>query len=482
MLIILKPSENAKLKKTIYSLSRLLRRTRADAATLLDLEDIVGKGEENASEPENRSTSGGFLTQAARLSGHVGAIYTCAFSPTSEETRELDVPLLATGGFDRTVRLWNAEPPYGQLACLSGEHTLPISCIAWGWGGEGRRHLVSCGLDGCMVGWDTEAGMPSLSTRHLASGILNCVHCPLGNRREGQNLVYVGSASGDIHRVDIRTGKATGVWKASSAGISSLYTFGEVSVIAADRAGVISTWDTRIGQIVESLTLQGAPPIAHVTASPPDIGVLNPEWRNKQGVTACDHGDKCHQSDAVFEGYLLAANCYDGTLRILPRSGWGGLAKPKAAVYGTASNRNSIRVLRGHAVSGWPIQSCFFKGQQYRHEKFLERPHAIQNEAGGFGVAAEGCDWARSLVLASGSADGVVYTWNVSNGQVAELQALRGHTDSVYSVDFLQPSFALGGAYEQHQQPPSRLASCGADQTCIIWTAVPPIRSHSHRH
>ncbi len=35
--------------------------------------------------------------------------------------------------------------------------------------------------------------------------------------------------------MDMRTGKATGVWKASSAGISSLYTFGEVSVVAADR-------------------------------------------------------------------------------------------------------------------------------------------------------------------------------------------------------------------------------------------------------
>ncbi len=163
-ILILKPSENAKLKKTIYSLSRLLRRTRADADTLLALEDIVGKDEGNASEPASRSTSGGFLTQAARLSGHMGAIYTCAFSPTSEGSGVLGVPLLATGGFDRTVRLWNADPPYGQLACLSGEHTLPISCIAWGWGGEGRRHLVSCGLDGCIVGWDTEAGTAALST------------------------------------------------------------------------------------------------------------------------------------------------------------------------------------------------------------------------------------------------------------------------------------------------------------------------------
>ncbi len=56
--------------------------------------------------------------------------------------------------------------------------------------------------------------------------------------------------------------------------------------------------------------------------------------------------------------------------------------------------------------------------------------------------------------------------------------ALQGHTDSVYSVDFLQPSLASGGAYERQQQPPSRLASCGADQTCIIWTVAPPIRSH----
>ncbi len=67
---------------------------------------------------------------------------------------------------------------------------------------------------------------------------------------------------------------------------------------------------------MESLKLVGGPPIAHVAASPPDIGVVNPERRNKQGATSCDHEDKSHQDYAVFEGYLLAANCYDGTLRV----------------------------------------------------------------------------------------------------------------------------------------------------------------------
>ncbi len=80
-LICSKPLENAELKKTIYSLSRLLRKTRADADTLLALEDIVGKDEGNASEHASISTSGGFLTQAARLTGHMGAVYMCAFSP-----------------------------------------------------------------------------------------------------------------------------------------------------------------------------------------------------------------------------------------------------------------------------------------------------------------------------------------------------------------------------------------------------------------
>ncbi len=167
--LIPKSSENDKLKKTIYSLSRLLRTTRADADTLQALEDIVGKDEGSAAESASRSTSGGFLTQAAVLSGHVGAIYTCSFSPMGEGSAELDAPLLATGGFDRTVRLWNADPPYGQLACFSQEHTLPVSCIAWGWGGEGKRHLISCGLDGCVVGWDTEAGTAALSAVRIKS-------------------------------------------------------------------------------------------------------------------------------------------------------------------------------------------------------------------------------------------------------------------------------------------------------------------------
>ncbi len=67
---------------------------------------------------------------------------------------------------------------------------------------------------------------------------------------------------------------------------------------------------------MESLTLEGAPPIAHVAASPPDIGAVSSERRNKSRGTTCDHNDEYNQDHAVFEGYLLAANCYDGTLRV----------------------------------------------------------------------------------------------------------------------------------------------------------------------
>ncbi|CAM9413163.1 unnamed protein product, partial [Ectocarpus sp. 6 AP-2014] len=66
-------------------------------------------------------------------------------------------------------------------------------------------------------------------------------------------------------------------------------------VVSADASGKILTWDTRTGGVVDSYSLEDPIHISHIQASPPDAG---------------------RQDE---EGLLLAANCFDNTLRVFHR-------------------------------------------------------------------------------------------------------------------------------------------------------------------
>lgn len=68
-----------------------------------------------------------------------------------------------------------------------------------------------------------------------------------------------------------------------------------LQVVSADASGKILTWDTRTGGIVDSYSLEDPIHISHIQASPPDAG---------------------RQDE---EGLLLAANCFDNTLRVFHR-------------------------------------------------------------------------------------------------------------------------------------------------------------------
>jgi WD40 repeat protein len=59
--------------------------------------------------------------------------------------------VLATGSWDRTVRLWDGESGQ-QLACLEG-HQERVTALAW-W--SGGRFLRSTDAAGRTIDWDTE--------------------------------------------------------------------------------------------------------------------------------------------------------------------------------------------------------------------------------------------------------------------------------------------------------------------------------------
>jgi WD40 repeat protein len=85
--------------------------------------------------------------QAQELSGHTGAVEVIAFAPNGT--------LLATAGYDRTIRLWDLRHSYCCISTLTG-HQQVIRHLAFSPDGA---TLISAGSDKAMVFWDVASGV-----------------------------------------------------------------------------------------------------------------------------------------------------------------------------------------------------------------------------------------------------------------------------------------------------------------------------------
>ncbi|RGB35913.1 WD40-repeat-containing domain protein [Rhizophagus diaphanus] len=406
------------LKKSIYDLSVKFSSSsnqRVISPFVIDSGDVSqdNRGEINL---EN-STSGNNAHEIYRegrtfhpkfeFKGHGGAVYAIQFSPCGK--------MIASGSFDKTVRLWDTILLQKEQACLKG-HNLNVSDVCWS---NDSTSILSGSYDQTCKLWDIE------TSRYIHS--FECegfVQCIMFNPADN-NVFASGTSRKILTIMDIR--KPDNALKFKNDGmINSLYICREgQNIITGDSNGYLKTWDIRAGSALQSFLNESTKkPISCVAVS-------------KRG----------HGNDE--EPRYMAVNSYDNVIRIYDR----GIEPPKTQL-------KLIHVLKGYKNKGWPIKSSYFFGKDYQYSTQRLTYDIYDNsqmDSADYVVYEKDKPLEASLLLATGSADPYAYLYNVGGPEeTGELiQRLEGHTDFVYAVDF-------------HPFEPI-LASCSADCIIKIW-------------
>ncbi|KAI9228721.1 MAG: WD40-repeat-containing domain protein [Piptocephalis tieghemiana] len=343
------------------------------------------------------------------LRGHSGAVYTVKYAA--------DGRLLASGSFDRTIRIWDG--PH-EVLCLR-KHTLPVTQLLWSSEDHTSASILSASLDRTCRLWDVRAG--KMREVYDTQGIPQSIAF---NHRDPHIFAYGGS-KGAISVVDTRQkGHGTKTWENPTGSVNALHFCRDgYGLLTGDAQGRVSLWDTRTGRWVKSMETdyhQGTP-ICHMS-------ILHGHHANDPdhvAITGFDDLLALYQGSCDLEGQLGLRPLHP----LLPSGGY----------------RNRC----------WPIQSTFFEGRDCKSFPLsisLTLLFREEEEEEGASTRFRHLEPQKSLdtslLLATGSSLPHVYLYDVGGveGSMRVLQRLEGHRDRVYTVDFSprEPLLASGSA------------------------------------
>ncbi|KAJ3297003.1 DNA-directed DNA polymerase gamma mip1 [Borealophlyctis nickersoniae] len=342
------------------------------------------------------------------LKAHSGAVYAIQFSPCAK--------FLASGSFDKTVRVWDATGTQKELHCFK-KHNLNVSDLSWS---HDSLELLSGAYDQTCKIWDVEAG--KLVDSFDSEGFVQCVRFSPQDR----NIFFNGTSRNVLSMVDRRKPENALLMRNDSM-VNSLYVYQDgMYVISADAAGHLKTWDVRTGKYIQAFVNEPTKkPISHLAV--------------------------CHIG-ADEEPRYMAVNSYDNVMRVYDR----GFSPPQTTC-------RLVHALKGYKNKNWPIKSSFYHAKDgtsmkrtTSHDQMYAKDE-LQADDADKNTFEKDKSLESSILLATGSADPFVYLYSVGGpeGTGELIQRLEGHTDRVYAVDF-------------HPVEPI-LASCSADFTIKVW-------------
>ncbi len=350
--------------------------------------------------------------QRAVLQGHHGWVEAiCAVSVGGQ-------PLLASAGTDGTVRIW--DPATGQQrAVLQGHHGWVEAICAVSVGGQPL--LASAGTDGTVRIWDPATGQQRASLQGHQGGVNGVCPVSVG----GQLLLASAGADGTIRIWDPTTGQQRASLQGHQGGaraVCPVSVGGQPLLASAGADGTIRIWDPAAGQ--QRAVLQG------------HQGGVN-------GVCAVTVGGQL----------LLASAETDGPLRIWdPATG-----QQRASLQG---HQGGVRAVCAVGLSGQAMLASAGADGTVRiwdPAAGSRQAAALQGHHGGVNGMCAASVGGQPL-LATAGADGMVRIWDPATGQQRAI--LQGHQGGVKAVCEITVD----------SQP--LLASAGTDGTVRIWDLV----------
>ncbi len=373
----------------------------------------------------------------AELRGHTNAIQSPTFSPDHQR--------IATGGLDKTARLWDAN---GALVAVLKGHTGWVQGITFS--PDGKR-VVTASQDHTLRLWDAANG----ASLAVLRGHTEEVHA-VGYTADGSQIVSA-ARDGTVRVWDAAMVERNGILRDHTSFVYGVAFHPDGRRVAsAGWDGTVRLWDATTGQQTRVLDC-GPKTIVSAVAFHPAGHLLASIGRDdKLRLWDVDTGEQVQQWPVPTGGWrdtrlafnrqggLLATGGVDGTVRL-----WDVNRRTEVAVL--RGHKDAVRDVAFSPDGRWLASAGDTSEHVIRIWDVAGQKEIQLLEGHTFGVYALAFNGDGKL-LASGSLDGTVRLWDTTTWR--EIAVLK-HGTNVYGVAFTPDG--------------TRLASACADNTIRLW-------------
>ncbi|KAJ6196293.1 WD40-repeat-containing domain protein [Bipolaris maydis] len=300
------------------------------------------------------------------LEGHRGTVSSVAFSHDSSR--------IVSGSFDRTAKIWDASS--GACLLTLRDHDEAVSSVAFS---HNSSRVVSGSHDTTAKIWDTNSGACLLTFRGHSKYVCSVAF--------SYDSSWIASGSGDFTVKIWNSNNGECIQKlehGDSAVHSVTFSRNSTQLISGSISGSIKIWDVTTGECLR--TYKGD-----------SLRVISMAFSHDSAhlVSGSDDGT-IRIWDAISIASLRTPRNHNVEVRSLDFS-------PDSALLASAFSNDTIKIW--HVSSGKCLQTL-----KYHDYKGIENKD-IKHEISSMTFSHD------SILLASGSQDGVIKIWNVSNGK-----------------------------------------------------------------
>ncbi|KAJ5275561.1 hypothetical protein N7505_004106 [Penicillium chrysogenum] len=370
-------------------------------------------------------------TSLRTLEGHLCSVRSVAFSP--------DGLTLASGSFDRTIKLWDTAT--GDCRQTLDDHSSTVNSVAFS--GDGLT-LASGSDDNTVKLWDTATGNCRHTLKDHSSSVRSIAFSPNGL------TLASGSYDSTIKLWDTATGNCRQTLKDHSRSVNLVAFSPDGSNLASGSEDkTIKLWDTATGNCRQTLK---------------------------------DHSDWVRSVAFSPDGLFLVSSSEDKTIKLWHiRTGTHRMPKGRSRSVGSVafspdevtiaygSNDNTIKrwdtvtdiqeTLKGHSL---PVSSVAFSPNGLTlasgsHDKTIKlwdmatgaKPHTQRQVVEGRSSSVSSVVFSpNGLTLASGSDDNTIKLWDTATGR--QWLTLKGHLRTVNSMAFSPNGLTLASGSDDY--------------------------------